>query len=279
MVAARPGRFKCVDETSDGLREAVDRAADYIRGHGGPFDRARFAALTGGGLLAAEPDANDTAAVLEPPEPQNPDGGWAAPWSGGASSLDATCFMLDQLSDLDDARTTANVSAALEFIEAAQSPDGTWREGQSDRTPEWLMPGSASARVYLTANCACTLLVAKTAADAVERAARALEWALDPHGRLPGPMVAHWLGARVFRETGRELAARRLLDVVGRVFEQLDATDLAWFGSDTQPGDRWTKRIALRLVASQEPDGSWIDESGQPSPRLTVTACRVLLRA
>jgi hypothetical protein len=279
MGTARPGRFIDVDETSGGLHEAIDRAADYMRGHGGPFDRARFAALTGGGLLAAEPDANDGLAALAPPEPQNSDGGWPAFWSGGASSLDATCFMLDQLSDLDDARTTANVSAALEFIEAAQSPDGTWREGQSDRTPEWLMPGAAPARAYLTANCARTLLVAKTAAEAVERAAQALEWALDPHGRLPGPMVAHWLAARVFRETGRELTARRLLDVVGRVFDQLDAADLAWFGSDTQPGDRWTKRIAQRLVTRQEPDGSWIDESGRPSPRLTVTACRVLLRA
>ncbi|HEV3169941.1 MAG TPA: hypothetical protein VGZ32_06360 [Actinocrinis sp.] len=268
-----------MDETSDGLHEAADRAANYIRGHGGPFDRARFAAVAGAGLPEAEADANGSTAALEPPEPQNPDGGWAAPWSGGASSLDATCFMLDQLSDLDDARTTANVSAALEFIEAAQSPDGTWREGQSDRTPDWLMPGSAPARAYLTANCARTLLVAKTAAEAVERAARALEWALDPHGRLPGPMVAHWLAARVFRETGRELAARRLLDVVGRVFDQLDTTDLAWFGSDTQPGDRWTKRIALRLAACQEPDGSWIDESGRPSALLTVTVCRVLLRA
>jgi hypothetical protein len=268
-----------VHETSDELREAVDRAADYIRGHAGLFDRARFSALTGVEFAEFGVGADGRPAPLEPPEPQNPDGGWAAPWSGGASSLDATCFMLDQLSDLDDARTTADVSAALDFIRSAQSPDGTWREGPSDRTPEWLMPGSANARVYLTANCARALLVGKAVADAVERAAQALEWALDPHGRLPGPMVAHWHAARVFRETGRELAARRLLDVVGRVFEQLDATELAWFGSDTLPGDRWTKRISARLVASQQPDGSWLDEVGWPSPLLTVTACRVLLRA
>jgi len=266
-----------VNETAAGLRETVDRAARYIRAHGEDFDLARFAALTGGAYSG--PGAQDAAGALAPPEPQNPDGGWAAPWSHGASSLDATCFLLDLLSDLDDARTTADVSAALEFIEAAQLPDGTWREGPSDRTPEWLMPGAANARVYLTANCARTLLVRKVGAEAVVRAAQALEWSLDPHGRLPGPMVAHWLAARVLRETGRELTARRLLDVVGRVFEQLDPTDLAWFGSDTVPGDRWTKRIAQRLAVTQEPDGSWIDESGNRSVSLAITACRVLLRA
>jgi hypothetical protein len=268
-----------VNESTDELSAAVDRAARYIHLHGGEFDRARFAALTGRGELGARTAPEGGPLPIAPPEPQNPDGGWAAPWSGGASSLDATCFMLDQLSDLDDARTTADGSAALEFIEAAQLPDYTWREGPSDSTPEWLMPGSASARVYVTANCARTLLVHKAAAETVERAAQALEWALDPHGRLPGPWVAHWLAARVFRETGRDLAARRLLDVVGRVFDQLDPTDLAGFGSDTQPGDRWTRRIAARLAMSQEQDGSWIDESGRPSSLLTVSACRAILRA
>jgi len=277
MQGARPGTVEDVNETADGLRETVDRAARYIRVQGAEFDLARFAALTGGEY--GGPGSEAPAGPLAPPEPQNPDGGWAAPWSQGASSLDATCFLLDLLSDLDDARTTADVSAALDFIEAAQLPDGTWREGPSDRTPEWLMPGAANARVYLTANCARTLLVRKTGAEAVERAAQALEWSLDPHGRLPGPMVAHWLAARVLRETGRELTARRLLDVVGRVFDQLDSTELAWFGSDTVPGDRWTKRIAQRLATSQEPDGSWTDESGSPSVPLSITACRVLLRA
>ena len=277
MQGARPGTVEDVNETADGLRETVDRAARYIRAEGGEFDLARFAALTGGAY--GGPGAEAAASPLAPPQPQNPDGGWAAPWSQGASSLDATCFQLDLLSDLDDARTTADVSAALDFIKAAQLPDGTWREGPSDRTPEWLMPGAANARVYLTANCARTLLVRKAGAEAVERAAQALEWSLDPHGRLPGPMVAHWLAARVLRETGRELTARRLLDVVGRVFDQLEPAELAWFGSETVPGDRWTKRIAQRLAASQEPDGSWIDESGNPSVPLSITACRVLLRA
>ncbi|HEU5333779.1 MAG TPA: hypothetical protein VFU73_13460, partial [Actinocrinis sp.] len=84
-----------MNETAEGLRETVDRAARYIRAHGGEFDLARFAALTGGQY--GGPGATGAAGPLAPPEPQNPDGGWAAPWSQGASSLDATCYLLDLL--------------------------------------------------------------------------------------------------------------------------------------------------------------------------------------
>ena len=210
---------------------------------------------------------------------QNSDGGWPAPWSEGASSLDATCFLLDQLFDFTVPPPTVDIPAAIDFLASSQLDDGTWREGPSHRTPDQLMPGSAAARVYLTANCARTLVVYHGEDTAIERAAQALEWSLDPLGRLPGPLVAHWLAARVFRATAQDLAARRSLDVVGRAFDKLDAADLAGFGSNMTRGDRWTRRIAARLVAIQEADGAWLDEYGEPSVKLSVTACRVLLRA
>lgn len=266
-----------VSQTPDGASGAIDRAADYIQGHGGPFQLARFHAL-----FAASPPAlqiNGQALIpVEPEIAQNSDGGWPAPWSEGASSLDATCFLLDQLSDFAQPPPTVDVPAAVAFLGSVQLDDGTWREGPSHRTPDWLMPGSAAARVYLTANCARTLVVYHGQDAAIERAAQALEWSLDPHGRLPGPLVAHWLAARVLRATARNLAARRLLDVVGRSFDQLDAAELAGFGSNTPRDDRWTRRIMSRLVALQEADGAWRDEDGEPSVELSVTACRVLLR-
>jgi hypothetical protein len=264
-----------VSETPESAPGAIDRAADYIQGHGGPFDLGRFSAL----LAATNRKSEQTGISIAPEPPQNIDGGWPAAWSEGASSLDATCHMLDLLSDFSSPPPAVDIPAAIAFLTSTQLDDGTWREGPSHRTPDALMPGSAAARVYLTGSCARTLIAYSGPQRAIEQAAQALEWSLDPHGRLPGPMVAHWLAARVLRETGRELTARRLLDVVGRVFDQLEPAELAWFGSETVPGDRWTKRIAQRLAASQEPDGSWIDESGNPSVPLSITACRVLLRA
>lgn len=263
-----------MNETPEGVPAAIDRAADYVQGHGGPFDLARLSAV-----LPATMRKIDWTGVPEPPQPQNSDGGWPAPWSEGASSLDATCLMLDRLADFGSTPPPpADIPKAVAFLTSTQLDDGTWREGPSHRTPDALMPGSAAARVYLTGNCARTLIVLHGEQRAIEKAAQALEWSLDPHGRLPGPLVAHWLGARVLRSAGRDLAARRLLDVVGRSFDRLTAADLAQFGSNTLRGDRWTRRIIARLMALQEPDGSWIDEDGEPSVALTVTACRVLLR-
>lgn len=264
-----------MNETPDDVPGAINRAADFIQGHGGPFQLGRLSAVLPPGLRkdgwSHKPEAPQTS--------QNPDGGWPAPWSDGASSLDASCSMLDQLADFDTSPPDVDVPAAIAFLVSAQLDDGTWREGPSHRTPDWLMPGLASARVYLTANCARTLVDHRGPAAAIEQAAQSLEWSLDPHGRLPGPLVAHWLAAQVFRATGRDLAARRLIDVVGRSFDHLSAVELAWFGSTTPHGDRWTRRIASHLMVLQEADGSWIDEDGEPSVELAVTACRVLLNA
>ena len=264
-----------MNETSADVPGVVARAADYVGRHGTPFDLARLCAALPASLLKS----GQAHIPVAPETPQNSDGGWPASWSEGASSLDETCRLLDLLSDFGALPPAVDIPAAVDFILLTQLDDGTWREGPSNRTPDRLMPGSNGARVYLTANCARTLVVHHGPASAIERAAQALEWSLDPHGRLPGPLVAHWLGARVLRATGRDLAARRLLDVVGRSFDQLAPADLAWFGSNTPRGDRWTRRIAARLAVLQQADGSWAGADGEPSPELTVTACRVMLRA
>jgi hypothetical protein len=250
------------------LAAALDRAGQYVRVHGEPFDQDRLAALTG--------RAVDVAAPI--PLPQNPDGGWAAPWSGGWSSLDATCRQLDLLSDLPGPVPGVDRAAAFAFIRQAQGVDGAWSEGPSDTTPDRLMPGSPPAVAYMTAHCARTLLRLDPGLAEVELAARLLEAWVDPRGRLPGEPSTHWLAARVLRDTGRALAARRLLDVVGRGFESFDAVDLAWFGSDVAVGDRWVARIAAHLVSVQNADGSWNGEGGVPDAALTVTACRTLVR-
>lgn len=261
---------------NEGSSAALAAAWEYVQAHGDVLDRARFAALAGrpveGGPIA-------------PGVPQNPDGGWPSYWSAGVSTLDGTCYQLFLLRDLPTASVAANIPAALEFLTRAQGADGTWSEGPSPGTPhfeipQWLLPGSPPARAYLTANCAATLADYQASPDSVARAAGVLEWLVDPHGRLPAPLVAHWLAARVLRTQMRIMVVRRLLDVVGRGFENLGTLELAWFGSCARPGDRWNRRIAARLLGLQNPDGSWTDAAGGQMPAtLSVNVARVLLAA
>jgi hypothetical protein len=256
---------------TEGITASLAAAWQYVHTHGDVFDRARFAALAGQPVEGAP---------VVPRVPQNPDGGWPAYWSDGASALDGTCFQLFLLYGIPAEALAVDVPAALGFVAHAQGTDGSWNEGPSTQTPDWLLPGSPGARAYLTANCAAMLADYAVAPEAVARAAAALEWSVDPHGRLPASTVAHWLAARVLRTQGRTMVVRRLLDVVGRGFDGFDTEELAWFGACTRPGDRWNRRIASRLATAQNPDGSWSDRVGQaPSATLTVTAARVLLTA
>ena len=261
---------------NEGSAASLAEAWEYVQAHGDVLDRARFAALAGRPVEGAP---------VAPGAPQNPDGGWPSFWSDGLSTLDGTCYQLFLLQGLPAASLAADIPAAVEFLTRAQGADGTWSEGPSPGTPrfeipQWLLPGSPGARAYLTANCAATLADYQAAPDAVARAAGVLEWLVDPHGRLPAPLVAHWLAARVLRTQARIMVVRRLLDVVGRGFENLGALELAWFGACVRPGDRWNRRIAARLLALQNPDGSWADAAGGQSPStLTVSAARVLLTA
>ena len=265
---AVPLRFRLMNEA---LTASLAAAWQYVQTHGDALDRARFA-VSAGREVEGGP--------IGPRTPQNADGGWPAFWSDGASSLDGTCFQLFLLHGLPPQTVGADLAAGLEFLVRAQGVDGTWSEGPSSRTPDWLLPGSPGARAYLTANCATLLADYAAAPEAVAKAAGALEWSVDPHGRLPAPTVAHWLAARVLRTQGRTMVVRRLLDVVGRGFEGFGAEDLAWFGACTRPGDRWNRRIASRLTMIQNSDGSWSDRIGEPaSATLTVTAARVLLAA
>jgi hypothetical protein len=261
---------------NEGITASLAAAWEYVQEHGDVLDRARFAALAGRPVEGVR---------VAPRIRQNPDGGWPSYWSDGVSTLDGTCAQLFQLQSLPAACLAADLPAALGFLTRAQAADGAWSEGPSPNSPrfeipQWLLPGSPSARAYLTANCAATLADYQSAPDAVAKAAGMLEWLVDPHGRLPAPPAAHWLAARVLRTQMRIMAVRRLLDVVGRSFESFDAGDLSWFGASTRPGDRWNRRIAARLGTMQHPDGSWADSAGEHAPAtLTVMASRVLLDA
>jgi len=236
----------------------LDRAAAFVEAGGSSLDRARLRALLHGEPAPAEalPRAND-------------DGGFSSSWSGEASSLDATCFVLDQVSDLGEEAATLRARAIL-FLQAHRARDGWWQEDPSlaAAAPEWARPGDEAATVYLTANCGhwCDN-------------ARAADWLaarVSADGRLPSFPQAHWLAAALLRRHGHAAAAllvRRLEESVG----ELGSSALAWLAS-TLPAEPVAAAARKRLASRQQPDGRWRSEDGEAFDLATTLAAIRVLR-
>ena len=241
----------------DSDRMDLDRAAAFVEAGGSPLDRARLRALLDGepATAGALPRAND-------------DGGFPSSWSGESSSLDATCFVLDQVSDFGDEAATLRARAIL-FLQAHRARDGWWQEDASlaAAAPEWARPGDEAATVYLTANCGywCD-------------SARASDW-LAAHvyadGRLPSFPQAHWLAAALLRRHGHAAAAM-LVQHLEETVAELAPSALAWLAS-TLPAEPVAATARERLAARQEPDGRWRSEDGEAfDVAATLAAIRVL---
>jgi hypothetical protein len=234
------------------------RAAAFVEANAGPLDRARLRALLHGETAAPEalPRAND-------------DGGFSASWSGDDSSLDATCSMLDRLSDLGDEAATLRARAIL-FLQARRRADGWWEEEDASLTaqaPPWATPGDEAATVYVTANCGywCDN-------------ARAADWLaarVSPDGRLPSFVEAHWLAAALLRRHGHPAAFPLVRQLAGRVGE-LGPGALAWLAS-TLPTEPVGAVARMLLAGRQKPDGRWRSEYGGAfDAAATLAALRVL---
>ena len=233
------------------------RAAAFVETGGNALDRARLRALLHGEPAPPEalPRAND-------------DGGYSAVWSGEASSLDATCSMLDRLSDLGDEAATPRARAIL-FLQARRQRDGWWQEDPSPaaQAPPRAMPGDEAATVYITANCGywCDN-------------ARAADWLaarVSPDGRLPSFPEAHWLAAALLRRHAHAAAWPIVRHLSGRVGE-LGPGDLAWLAS-ALPAEPVAAVARELLAARQEPDGRWRSEDGDElDAAVTLAALRVL---
>ena len=234
-------------------------AAAFVEADGAPLDRARLRALLHGETAPPEalPRAND-------------DGGFPAFWSGGASSLDATCSMLDRLSDLGDEAATIRARAIL-FLQAHRHRDGWWEEDASfaEQAPPWTRPGDEAATVYLTANCGywCDN-------------ARAADWLaarVSPDGRLPSFVQAHWLAAALLRRHALPAAFPLVRHLAGRV-DELGPAALAWLAS-TLPAEPVGAVARMLLANRQEPDGRWRSEDGEAFDVATTLAALRVLRA
>ena len=231
-------------ECDDSGRMDLDRAAAFVEAGGSPLERARLRALLHGGPAPPEalPRANDG-------------GGFPARWSPRASSLDATCLVLDQVSDLGDEAATLRARAIL-FLQAHRQRDGCWQESEDE-----------AATVYLTANCGYWT-----------DNARAADWLaarVSPDGRLPSFVQAHWLAAALLRRHA-QAAASLLVAHVETTVDGLGPGGLAWLAS-TLPAEPVAATARGLLAALQEPDGRWRSEDGDVfDVAATLAAIRVL---
>ena len=143
---------------------------------------------------------------------QLPDGGFAAHWSEGASSIDATCYRLDT-GDLG----AVGRERALDFLVARRRPDGTWAEADAlgEVLPPWLRLNAPDATAYLSWNAALNL-------------ARAGRLDAPPPVQPTGYLQTTWLAAATLLTLGRKAGAGPLLDGLESRIATLDADDLAW---------------------------------------------------
>ena len=121
------------------------------------MDLARIEAMT----------APDAAPIAWIQDGQRPDGGFPGFWSGGASSVDATCFRLGQAECVPRYWKLPAVGRGLDFLSARQAPGtpedqgGWWEEDPAfgGTVPPWLSPGAPEPRLYLTANAGSRVLL------------------------------------------------------------------------------------------------------------------------
>lgn len=249
----------------------LEGARAYVLAHSNELGKARLT-----GILEGARPPKELVKALE--ARQNPDGGFPRDWAsaiGGpdpttapASSLDATCLLLDQIRDLPPLTGSPMASRALSYLRRAQNRDGAWfAEGAPSLEGE---EGTA----YRTANVTFTLLT------------------LDPTNRDPINWGIKWL-ERYEGECGLQLAflawaaaCRHVgLDspLARRYWERARAasteTDLDWFLStalNAGVGGRYLIELAHlleRFATRQQPDGGW---PGDDRVHATLMALRVL---
>ena len=109
----------------------IDAAVGFVVARGDALDRARLSRLRTGA-----PPAADVYADVE--RGQAGSGGWPAQWAGDVASVDATCFRLAELDNLDGLSRPAAVRA-LDWLVSQQGLSGWWEEDASlsDAAPPW----------------------------------------------------------------------------------------------------------------------------------------------
>lgn len=118
-------------------------------------------------------------------------------WAQDASSVDATCFRLGQCEQLG-LTTNEMIRGAVAFLAIRQQPDGSLDEQPelASAAPPWAAPGNVAAQIYRTANAGYWIRHYQPSNPALPRIQQVLTSHMDPHGRVPSFLPAHWLTAR-----------------------------------------------------------------------------------
>jgi hypothetical protein len=262
----------------------IDAAIGFVVARGDAVDRARLSSLR---THAAPPE--DVLANVEAGQLAN--GGWPA-GDLTVASIDATCFRLAEIDDLNGLGRPA-AKRALDFLANRQRLDGSWEEDRAlaDSAPPWARPGDPEARFYLTGNAAFWLAAASASSDpdappydtALTRAAQAIRDALDDTGAWPGFLISGWLAAAVLHRTEWFYESARIQFTLAERVDTMSAADVAWMlaalrrvGADTDESLMAAAR--RRLDETQRSDGAWpSDDAPAFDVHTTLTALRALL--
>ena len=277
----------------------IDAAVGFVVARGDVVDRARLASLRSG-----TPPPDEVLASVE--SGQLPNGGWPVGYDLTVASVDATCFRLAEIDDLNGLHRPA-AKRALNWLASRQRLDGFWEEDPAlaDSAPPWARPGDPEARYYLTANAAFWLAVASASSaqsgsygsDAssgsdvvaeplydsqLTRAAQALRDALDETGAWPGFLISGWLAAAVLHRTEWFYEAARMQFALTERAPTMSPADVAWMLAALRRvgvGDESLLAAARgRLDETQRSDGGWpSDDAPALDVHTTLTALRALL--
>lgn len=254
----------------------LEGARAFVLAHSDELGKARLA-----GILEGARPPKEVVKALE--GVQRADGGfphgWAAasPASDAPSSIDATCFLLDQLRDLPPLTGSPMASRALAYLRRMQNRDGSW----SEEGAPWLAGEEGTA--YLTANCTFTLLTL----DPTNR--DPINWGLNWLARYEGPCGLQpsfltWAAACLHAGLGSDLAVRywqRTEEALAQPGSEgaPAAEDLDWLLAAALVagiGGRYLvplARLIQTLAARQQADGGW---PGGDRIQSTLLALRVL---
>ena len=279
----------------------IDAAIGFVVARGDAVDRARLSNVRSGVAPADDVLANVEAGQLA-------NGGWPA---GGltVASIDATCFRLAEIDDLNGLDRPA-AKRALDWLANRQRLDGSWEEDPAlaDSAPQWARPGDPEARFYLTANAAFWLAVASAVLPSLPRtrrsssssdfsegsdpppydtqltrAAQAIRDALDDTGAWPGFLVSGWLAAAVLHRTEWFYESARIQFALTDRVATMTAADVAWMLAALRRVGAGTDESLLaaaraRLDETQRSDGAWpSDDAPAFDVHTTLTALRALL--
>lgn len=266
----------------------IDAAVRYVRAHGDLVEQARLACLQSG--TAPPPAVVDRISAG-----QATGGGWPASGDGSVASVDATCFRLAELDDLDALDTPATAQA-VRWLVGVQRPDGAWEEDPALAAvaPPWALPGDPEARLYLTAVAGFRLAVAAAQSEAdpagpgtPARYTSALRAAADfvagqirPAGSWPSFLAAGWHAAALLHHQGLFYEAARVQYVLGDRLPDMSPADVASMAAVLRRLggiDDWLLAEGRkRLTVTQRSDGGWDSDEG---PVFDVHATLVALRA